>query len=210
MRSVWRITSAPTISSFSTYLRLQALEDQVRHLVAAQVGNLGGLHLVAELAQHVGAPACRCPRCPGASHWSSAGRRIDRRCRAPSPSPALSDRCLRATGGACHRRPGAACSSRRRIREGAWRASKFCISTASCAFRMRLVIILLSMAHPLHAQAQHEVLHALAAEDAQQIVLPARGRSASCRGRPGGRNVRGAGYRCAGFVALGGHDVEPA
>ena len=61
-----------------------------------------------------------------------------------------------------------------------------------------------------HAQAQHEVLHALAAEDAQQIVLQ------------GEEETRAAGVALAagssaelvidapGFVALGGHDVEAA
>ncbi len=47
-----------------------------------------------------------------------------------------------------------------------------------------------------HAQTQHEVLHAFAAENAQQIVLQMKGRSANCRGRPDVRRGREAGCRC--------------
>ena len=52
------------------------------------------------------------------------------------------------------------------------RAAKFCASTAFCAAAMRLVISFDLDRHVFfHAQPQHQVLHALAAEDAHQIVL---------------------------------------
>ena len=76
---------------------------------------------------------------------------------------------------------------------------------------MRLVMSLRFDGHVLfHAQAQHEVLHALAAENAQQVVLQ------------GEEEARAAGIALAsgaaaklvvdapGFVALGAHDAQAA
>ena len=76
---------------------------------------------------------------------------------------------------------------------------------------MRLVMSLRLDRHVLfHAQPQHEVLHALAAENAQQVVLQ------------GEEEARTAGVALAagasaklvvdapGFVPLGGHDVQAA
>ncbi len=66
-----------------------------------------------------------------------------------------------------------ACSSRRRIRSGCVCAiSKFCASTAFCAAAMRFVIRLAFDGYIFfHAETQHQVLHALAAEDAHQVIL---------------------------------------
>ena len=76
---------------------------------------------------------------------------------------------------------------------------------------MRLVMSLRLDGHVLfHAQAQHEVLHALAAENAQQVVLQgeeeARAAGIALAAGAAAKLVVDA----AGFVALGGHDVQAA
>ena len=76
---------------------------------------------------------------------------------------------------------------------------------------MRLVIMLALDRHVLfHAQPQHQVLHALAAENAQQVVLQREEKAraagvALAAGAPAELVVD-----AAGLVALGGHDVQPA
>ena len=91
------------------------------------------------------------------------------------------------------------------------RASKFCASTAFCAFCDALGDQLRFDRHVLfHAEPQHQVLHALAAEDAQQVVLQRE------------EETRAAGIALAAgaaaqlvvdaprFVPLGGDDVQAA
>ena len=50
----------------------------------------------------------------------------------------------------------------------------------------------------LHAEPLHQALHAVGAEDAQQVVLEREVEARASPGRPGGRRGRGAGCRCAG------------
>ncbi len=76
---------------------------------------------------------------------------------------------------------------------------------------MRLVMSLRLDRHVLfHAQAQHQILHALAAEDAQQVVLQREEETRTA----GIALAAGASAKlvvdAAGFVAFGGHDVQAA
>ena len=76
---------------------------------------------------------------------------------------------------------------------------------------MRLVMSLRFDGHVLfHAQPQHEILHALAAEDAQQVVLQREEESraagvALAAGAPAKLVID-----APRFVPLGGHDVQAA
>ena len=89
--------------------------------------------------------------------------------------------------------------------------SKLCASTFSCALRMARVMRRCSIGHALlHAEALHQALHAVGAEDAQQVVL-----EREVEARRAGIALPAAAAAelvvdAARLVALGAEDVEAA
>ena len=210
MRSVWRMTVGAHQIFLLLVLLLQTLEDGVRHLIAAEVRNHAQIDFASELAENIVAQGAQVP---GIGVLLIGAAHVD---------VLLDD--------AAHHIHDALLLIHAFEQLAAHSVDGLALLVVDVVVFQevfaRLEILhfdrFLGLGDALgdepgldghilfHAQAQHEVLHALAAEDAQQVILQREEEArtagiALAAGAPAQLVID-----AAGFVALGGHDVQPA